>query len=205
MGLFQTQLAACRANFGSPPRRFSPWSARYLWPRPPVWLLLNPQDELWQLYRHRRQLLRGGRIVWGALIQANVQLFSPGSVDCPAAVAYSLDPAYEDAPETLARVGQALFSLKETVPDDPALRKLASDITDERIRTMKLLVPETITEGREVFYTVILVHRSHLPHRCLAAGIFPLLVMPEVTEATMILPSRYWTEGMRAHWRAGSR
>lgn len=36
----------------------------------------------------------------------------------------------------------------------------------------------------------------HLPEQVLHGSIFPLLIHPEKTDVTMILPSRYWPEDL---------
>jgi hypothetical protein len=54
---------------------------------------------------------------------------------------------------------------------------------------------------RGVFYTVALVVRKHLPEGVLRSRPFPLLVLPEQTTATMILPSRYWSKRLLAQWQ----
>jgi hypothetical protein len=194
-------LEQCRQKFGPPPRSFSLRERFYLWMAPPDWMI-GKRDELWRVYRSRKQLVRDGQVVWAALIQANFQLFSPGSSNCPAAVVYSTDPSFDSEPYALEEIARSLFRLKGTAPEDPALQKFAHDLTDERVRSMKLALPHSLTQGRDVFYTCIMVHRPHLPDRYLAAGLLPLVVQPELTEATLILPSRFWSDELLALWRS---
>lgn len=46
-----------------------------------------------------------------------------------------------------------------------------------------------------------MVHRPDLPDRYLASGLFPLVICPEATPATIILPARYWGDDLLALWR----
>jgi hypothetical protein len=198
-------LDTCRENFGPPPRSLTFWERCRLWSPPPAWLSHSPRDELWSIYRTRNPLLRDGQVVWGALVQANSLLFSRGRGDCPAAAVYSPDPFFDAEPGVLHRIGHWLFELKGTAPADPTLRKLADDITDERKRSMKVQVPESLTNDREVYYTCIMVQRRHLPQGYLADGLFPLIVNPAATQATMILPARYWSRELIDRWRSERR
>lgn len=198
-------LDACRRAFGAPPRSV-PLGARWrMSPLPPLWMWLHLGDAIWVLYRERARLLRSGRVVWGTLVQANELLFQPATADLPAAALYSPDRHYDDKPEELGRIAQALFALKGTTPADPSLQKLAHDITDELERSYNLRVPDLLTGGREVYLTTIMVHRRHLPGGYLTQGLFPLIAHPASTRATMILPARYWGPELRYFWerRAG--
>ncbi|MFE5595167.1 hypothetical protein [Streptomyces sp. NPDC056549] len=44
----------------------------------------------------------------------------------------------------------------------------------------------------QLYCTDIIVARRHLPGRALSESVFPLLITPEHTEMTMMLPSRFW-------------
>jgi hypothetical protein len=44
------------------------------------------------------------------------------------------------------------------------------------------------------------VSRNHLPGGRLLDNLFPLLVAPERTEATMILPGRFWPLKLVQSW-----
>jgi hypothetical protein len=193
-------LEGCRRSFGPAPRSFSMGDRRHLSPLPPFWLLIRPKDRIWTLYKERSRLVSSGQVVWSAFVQANSLLFEPGSEDCPAAAVYSLDPRFDNEPGGLGRIAHALFALKGSVPSDPALQELVHDITDEMERTYNLRVPDSLTDGREVFLTCIMVHRRHLPEGYLKQGLVPLVVNPAVTGATMILPSRYWGPELRYFW-----
>jgi hypothetical protein len=196
----RTFLEETRQKLGQAPRSFSIAERFYLHVRPAPWMHAS-NDRLLDIYRHRKALLQRGQVVWGHLIQANAQLFRPGANDCPAAAVYSRDPFFDDQLATLSRIANALYDLKGTQPDDPTLARFAHTITDERERIMKLAVPHKLTGGRDVFYTVIMVHRKHLPDGYLTDSVFPLLIHPPDIEATLIVPSRYWSPGLVGRWQ----
>jgi len=162
--------------------------------------VLQPGDAIWRIYLQQGVLLTKGRIVWGTLIQANKQLFHPGMHDCPAMALYSLDPYFDTHPDELMALAHRLFSLKGTRPADRDELHFARVVTDEMDRSMHLPVPLSLTDGRECFASVIMVYRRHLPGRYLSQGLFPLLVRPEMTKVSMIVPSKYWSSDLLRAW-----
>ncbi|WP_327234542.1 hypothetical protein OG349_11655 [Streptomyces sp. NBC_01317] len=136
-------------------------------------------------------------MVWAALVQANVLLFRPGSGDHPAEVVYGPDPkAFDDCPDSLSGIARSLFSLKGTEQYDPELQVFSDHLADEMERTMRMPVPRKLAGNETVHITCVIVARRHLPEQVLHGSIFPLLIHPEKTDVTMILPSRYWPEDL---------
>ncbi|MHB0934816.1 MAG: hypothetical protein ACYC6A_00370 [Armatimonadota bacterium] len=192
----------CRQRFKAPPRTFSFFDRiGYLRVPPPGWMRFVPKDKLWEIIHNQQMIFEQGQVVWGCLVQANMQLFERGRTDCPAMVVYSTDLYYDSHPDELAEIGHGLYSLKETQPDDPEERRFAEVITNELTRAMCLPVPKSRTDGRTVISTAILVHRRHLPKGILADGSFPLIILPRLTQAAIILPSRYWSPELIDLWR----
>lgn len=200
----QRVIDQCRKRFGPSPRSFPLWSRlRYLRTPPPAWLRKRRSDGLWELYRQRSLLLTRGTIVWAHLVQANEVLFSPGKIDAPAMVIYSPDPYFDAHLDELAEMASRLFALKDTKPEDAELARFARFITDEMDRNLHVPIPSQISENRTVIATGIMVHRKHLPFGVLTESFFPLLALPEVTPATMILPERYWPDSLLRAWGKG--
>lgn len=164
---------------------------------PPSWL--PHTDELMEIYRHQGTLMRKGRIVWGASVQANTNLFQPGPHDHPAMAIHSADPFFDKNPICLAAIARRLFQLKGTIPNDPDEHRLAEMITNEMERGMGWVVPKSCTEGREVISTSYMVVRQHLPNGVLRCAWYPLLTHPD-TAAVMIVPSSYWPDGLVRIW-----
>jgi len=196
-------LAATRKNFGNPPRKVS---------GRPLRRLKIPKNKLGQAIgsksartfnKEQARLLVDGQIVWAHLVMANVKLFDPGKTDYPAAVVYSQDAAYDGDLEALEKIATAIFALKEAPGSDPELAEFARVMADEQCYFFNEVVPQKLTEGRTVFFTVLPVHRKHLPDDYLAASWFPLLVLPYQCQNVMILPVEFWDSSLVEYWRSG--
>ncbi|MYT69663.1 MULTISPECIES: hypothetical protein [unclassified Streptomyces] len=186
-------LAQCRTSLGHPPRHFS-WFDRFSYLRIPRsgWAWLG--DPLGQILEVQDLLLTEGRLVWGAVVQANNELFERGWRDRPAAVIYSPDTAvFDDNPELLLTIARKLYRLKETWQADPELHAFSRMLTSEVDRQMRMQVPRQLTGSADVYCTDIIVARRHLPGRVLNEPLVPLLIAPEHTAMTMMLPSRFWS------------
>jgi hypothetical protein len=197
-------IRACRQRFGSPPRALSADEQRSFRINPSWFLkaMLNLTGDKLRVIIRQQDLLRdSGHVVWGCLVQANNALFSPRSHQVlPANVIYSPDAFFDSRVSVLQNIAQGLFELKGTRPPDKELRKFASAITNELARTMRLPLPPSISQQKEVYLTTCLIQPSHLPAGHLAAGYFPLVICPEKTDAVMILPAWYWPEEAQEAW-----
>jgi hypothetical protein len=166
--------------------------------------LLIASDELKIIFRDQDLLRDGGRVVWGFTVQANSELFEPSNrTPLPAAVLYSPDPAFDERPDVLQSVAEGLFDLKGTTPDNPELAQFAAAITDEYARTMRLQLPPVLCAGRAAYMTSCIIQPSHLPGGYLAAPFYPLVIFPERTVATMMLPCQYWPAELLQAWSNG--
>jgi hypothetical protein len=197
-------IKSCRQQFRAPPRELPPDEQQSFQIRPSwfVKAMLNlTGDKLRVILRHQNILRDSGRVVWGCLVQANDVLFNPNNRQVlPANVIYSPDAFFDGRVSVLQTIAQGLFELKGTRPKDKELRKFANAITNELARTMRLQLPLSISEQREVYLTTCLIQPSHLPAGHLATGYFPLVICPEKTDAVMILPAWYWPEEAQAAW-----
>ena len=196
----RAELQQCRQNFGAPPRSFRFWDWPYLHMRRMPWMRLHPHDWLATVYRRQRQLRRDGRVVWGVVVQANVRAFEPGPSDWPASVIFSPEPSFDDSVDELITLAHGLYDVKGESVADPQLQEFSRVLADEVDRAPGLQVPLSLTRGRKVYHTAIMVVRKHLPGGCLTNNYFPLVVDPADWKAAMILPSRYWSDGVLQDW-----
>lgn len=204
---FAKMLDATEAKLGRPPRKrglFQPdWR---MWP--PDWLTRD--DEIIEIFDAESQVLKRGRVVWGVLMQANKMLFSnTGShakFGAPAAVLFSEDERARHDPLAIGSWTTRIFAFKEQVeaghpPEDPDERMLGETLARELDRPSRLRVPDQFTPGCEVFMTTIYVDRRHLPNRRLEAGLFPILILPELTGMALVVPHWFWPrEFTRTVW-----
>lgn len=201
MDEMKTIIEQCRKNFGPVPRSLTPRERCDYWSMPPpIWLRKDPGDGIWDIYRAKNILLEQGMVVWGVTVQANELLFMPGKSDCPAMVIYSTDACFDNNVEELHLLADQLFALKGTKPVDVELAHFAAVITNERDRSMCVAISHKLTRGRTVNSTNVMVFRKHLPNGVLSLRYFPLLIHPESTPCTIMLPYQYWPKLLRNLW-----
>jgi hypothetical protein len=170
----------------------------YLHVRPPKWCRQS-QDDLMLIYRDQHKLMNEGQVVLAMLVQANGRLFKKGVEDAPANVVYTPEIGVENSLTRLRDVAVKIASLKGTKPEDADEGKFARMVSYEYGRDFRVTVPDKLSDGLDVTYTTIMVHRKHLPEGYLANVFFPLLVHTE-SRAAMILPARYWSAELLSDW-----
>lgn len=196
----QTDLAECRQKYGnSEERKFSIYDRLfYLNIRKPSWC--DSTDELEALFRNKWDLLENGNIVWGCIVQANVLLFEKGNNNCPASVVFSPNPATMIDLDTLAAAAKSIYSLKNTIPDDPKLKKIANTLTNELTRTFGVKVPKELCSKYDLYESTCFISRKHLPNKVLSRKLFPILVSNKQPYYCIPLPSRFWPDSLKDNW-----
>lgn len=165
----------------------------------PAWM--TAEDGLREAVDRQRLLLAEGTVGWAALVQANRQLFEPGTADCPAQVIHSRDALFDGRPHELRAIAQRIFQLKGARPSDPRERAIADKVTNEMDRTMGWRLPIELTD-RPVFSAAIMVWRRHIPAGVLSGACVPVLSHPD-TSAIMIVPVEFWPTELVRLWKEG--
>jgi hypothetical protein len=187
-------IEAVRARLSPAPRPI-PWRVRWaLRCHPPGWM--GFRDPLKKFYGRRSRLLKHGTVVWCAVVQANSLLFEPGAGDHPAKVIFSNDPYFDDEPYHLLEIAERLFALKGTTPNDPELLTAAKSVTDEMERKFNVLLPKSLTDGKDVISSETMIVRSHLPFRMIIDRSLPLLIHPS-TDQVMLVPHPFLTDDFK--------
>ncbi len=158
----------------------------YLQLLPPSWLAKDP---LRQQILDLPTLYEKGRVVWGALVQANTALFDHDYLaSCPADIIY--DPTGRTDPQTLHEIASNLFKLKDANADtdNRVLDNYAKYLANERTRVYAHL---SAIEHLHIRCATVFIWRLHLPDARLAEPVFPLLIADEAKTVTL-LPARYW-------------
>lgn len=189
-----------RIALGNPPRKFSKAMQKYLRCDPPDWIpseTMRPKNSQLQ-----DRVRANGKVVWSALVQANNNLFSPGPDDHPALVAWSEDPFFDNHVDELQQIAQACFALKGIDQTEPDAQQLSQAVTSEMSRPLRMSIPTSITHGREVFVSVLLVVRRHLPAGHLTETIMPVWIDPEPTGIVILVPAGYWPASLMEAWKS---
>lgn len=160
----------------------------------PLWMDRDPMRR--SFFRHT-DIWNGGKVAWGHIVQANNLLFSAGKDDCPAGVLY--DTSGKLPYTALQRPSAQLFALRQGTPRNDEERSFADHLNDEVSRSAGRTVPRSITE-LPVLFSVVLIHRPHLPDGKLSCAYFPVVVNEKYPGAIMVLPSRWWPTWLRELW-----
>jgi hypothetical protein len=199
--MFQNLLEEARRKFGDPPRRFDGEEVRAMRSPPPDFMQSNPRDPLWLQFRQRQAIFSHGELVWGQVVQANSILYDDADPhDAPAAYIYSLDTDFEEDVMALAEIADNLYGIRGETTDNPQTQPCADMLGDGYARNLLAQVPYDLTDGRDVYYTCGVIPRKYLPLPQLAAPLFPLIIVPGKTEATWLLPSRWWPQELIDMW-----
>lgn len=190
-------LEEVRARLGKPPRPFRAGKRDYH--RVPIPEGFPRHDELFQIFEKQELLMREGKVVWGAVVQANGILYQPGRGDRPATVIHADHPEVDVAPATLLEIARSLFELKRADPVDGEERNYAFMLRDEQLRGMGIKAPTRRTRGLPVHSTGTIVFREHLPTRFLVETFFPILTY-YTTPAVIVVPHFYWPDALIDHW-----
>lgn len=151
-------------------------------------------------FRDQRILLERGKVVWGAIIQANQMLFEQGDVpNLPAGIIYSAETDYDGNPALLNEHGTRMYDLKGQ-KCDPKMQAFADKLANELVADIKLPIPRGFTDGVTCFYATLLMARKHLPFKRLANNFFPVLIAPDDTDTVMVLPKGYWDPEFKKAW-----
>jgi hypothetical protein len=146
----------------------------------PQWIIDDREEPLKVVYRDFKKLVGDGDIVFGYIIDASPEIYSEGENDLPATIIYSLDAEFYDR-DRLKNVG---VKVRESGQYKSYLKS----------RVFSKILPTGITEGKEVYITTIILCRKHLPMRILSRDILPVIVMPNETNASIVVPKYYWGE-----------
>ncbi|MCL2677524.1 MAG: hypothetical protein FWE85_00540 [Clostridiales bacterium] len=189
---YEKNIADIRTLFNNKSPHFSDTLLR------PAWL--GTGDKLNQIYIDQNDLYKSGKVFWGCLVQANILLFKRdffGRVPAaPANIVFSPDPYFDGNPGELASMAYELFSYKNKPYAPSDSKEVTDSITDEMERSFNIKLPDSITKGREVYFTTIMAVRKHLPKKRLSGSRFPILADPQRLKTSMILPKRYWTKAL---------
>jgi Fe-S cluster assembly iron-binding protein IscA len=167
-----------------------------IWPRTTA----NQTPLVAQAYRN---LIDKGQVVWGAVVQANEALLSPGPYDLPGNVLFSPASDFDERPADLSEIASRVRGLRGRAAElagDLELQAIAATISDELNLVVNRRLPPRLTGGHEVYLTWLTIHRDSLPGGILAGQLLPLLICPPATEMAIVLPLELWPAGRNTTW-----
>jgi hypothetical protein len=151
------------------------------------------------IYEEAPELLKRGTLVWAYAVQSNRALFAAGPDDHPAFVVFGMDDESNDL-DVLKAYSEEVSSLM----NDNALTSLPTfigSLTSADTPVFNKNLPTSITDSHKVCFTTTIIHSNYLPDARLHASWFPLLINPSQTDASIVLPSRYWLPAIKDAWK----
>lgn len=147
-----------------------------------------------------RELIEHGQVVWATCAQVNGLMVEPGRADLPGNTIFGLDPYFDTHPLHLLKIAHSISSLKDTEPGDPVCARVASVMTDESNFVSNWRLPFKLSDGHAAYMTSTQFHRNWLPGKMLGGALFPLIVCPERSIVSMLLPLDCWPGALRDNW-----
>ncbi len=158
-------------------------------------------DDLKFLFSNTEKLIGTGRLVWGALIQANGELFDPRGLlagrAAPGEVLY--DPAGRTSPEALCELAKTVFSLKATAVQDEACAYISQYLADETVRVFGLTLPKKIA-AYPLKLSTTWFEQPKLAAGAIFLRHFPLIISDAVPGAVLPLPCHMWPDSFTQEW-----
>jgi hypothetical protein len=174
------------------PEKLSEDDQLYLKTDMPSWA---KTDDISRFFYQQDNLIRSGKIVWAALIQANSSLLQQGHNNSGGEIIY--DPDGRMPVEDIHRVAQHIFKLKGKTNLNAQEQYIADYLENENIRVFGLDVPSSILPYPLKISTTYF-NRKHLPEGVLSLPYFPVLL--DDAGIAMIVPSKYWNLAFRQQW-----
>lgn len=149
-----------------------------------------------RIKKRQKKLLRDGKVMAAALVQANNNLFTESHWDLPGLAIYSDDPYFtENNCERLQQLARYIFSCKMTktfkeMPKEQ--RGVWNVLTYETIYPFRMKLPDSLTEGHEAYMTTLQFSRKLLPGRRITESLFPVIVLEKGKLDAIMLPGKYW-------------
>ncbi|MEL6184636.1 MAG: hypothetical protein AAFU79_08440, partial [Myxococcota bacterium] len=148
--MLQEDLEACRAALGPPGPARTAWVKRLPRLHRPRWA---KKDALGTFFAEWAEVLMSGPVAWGALVQANTELFdAESSTDAPGELLHPVGKEDGD-PAELSATAHALFDLRNAKIVPPELEDLKTVLNDELTRSFGREVPGPVAPSFPVAMT----------------------------------------------------
>lgn len=152
--------------------------------------------------KNQKLLYDEGRIVYACVVDAHKSIYEKGSDICEATIVFSEDEVFDEFPNLLAEVAIRIAKLQDE--DQAAMPQEHKAVLHQVVgigkRQQNMLLPKDLSYQKDAYLTTVYIYRPHLPKPLLLRGFFPLLILPEKTTASIVLPSSYWSDEMILEW-----
>lgn len=136
-------------------------------------------DNYQEAFSKREELTLEGELVLSALVMANNKLFEKDNrFNCPGVFIYSKDKFFEENQFELQKLASNLYELSCKSYDELNENelKIAHMLNDEVTPFFNILLPNELTNSRNVYITSIFIMRKDLRNRYLCENLHPLLI-----------------------------
>ena len=139
-------------------------------------------------------VINKGNIYYGYIVQAadmgfkkQFNLMGIGGV-----IVYSPDEYFESNPLKLKEIAHAIYK-----------KRYSNILKDESDFFTNLRLPDSQTEGREVYMTSMMIYRMHLPTGYLSDSLFPVIANPKASRTVLAADVKYWSKNLVANFVHG--
>lgn len=148
--------------------------------------------KMWRVYSRQKRIYQTGAVALGALVNANSVLFSEGTKNSLACIIYTKDKHFYDNIGEFERLAGRLMELRGLKKPIKEIAPIVRAVSNDYTSRFRLKVPERFAGEHEVFYTSVVVCRSHFPQNKLSERSFPVLVTDSGEPEAIIMPYWYW-------------
>lgn len=154
----------------------------------------DEEDELLNMYNMQAEFFEHGKHALGAIVIANEKLYKWGILDLPACIVYSFDKYYNDAEnmKELDNIANQLADLRGRRQENNTLKQIVYILESEVERAFGIKLPYDMTNGRDVFFTSVMIPRKYLPKKKLDRAVYPFNILVGRRPDAMLVPHWYW-------------
>lgn len=176
-----------------------PQQRYYLQIKKPHWM--QSDNELFPQLQYLGECYREGKVVWGALVQANKQLIQSRNPHMPNGYPGEIvyDPTGRTNATELMAYAHKLYELKTKDSDNPELATHGQRLKNEREYVIGRPYPSSLT-NLPLRISTVFFWRHHLPNGLLSQSFFPILIHDKYKGVATPLPSRFWKQQFIEYW-----
>ena len=154
----------------------------------------DEEDELLNMYNMQAEFFEHGKHALGAIVIANEKLYKWGILDLPACIVYSFDKYYNDAEnmKELDNIANQLADLRGRRQENNTLKQIVYILESEVERAFGIKLPYDMTNGRDVFFSTVMIPRKYLPKKKVDRSVYPFNILVGIRPDAMLVPHWYW-------------